>query len=142
MPRAALRAMAFCLALLLVASTAQAARPLPNQLALTPEQRRELELRNAYCRVALGVLGGVLALGALGQLVYSIRNFQRVNEEERAGREEDPMAELDEAFDTPSDDFTDADEAELDAGPPIETSPPRRSAPCGIIANHLNRPNT
>jgi hypothetical protein len=141
MTRAALLSMAICLALLLPGSTVHAARPLPNGLPLTPEQRRELEQRNAYCRLALGVLGGVLALGAIGQLVYSIRNFRRFAAEERANREDEPMDELAEAFDSPLDDFETSTDWEPEADPPPSPTPPapRHPAPSGIIANRVNR---
>ena len=82
MARAVLFALAICLALFLSTSPVHAAHGQPNRFGpLTPEQKRELELRAVYAKVALGVLAAFLTLGAVGQVVFSIRNFRRAAEE-------------------------------------------------------------
>jgi hypothetical protein len=145
MARAALLALAICLALFLSTSSARADHP--NRFGpLTPEQKRELEQRAAYGRFALCCLAGVLTLGAIGQLVFSIRNFLRAGEERRrAWEEETREEEANDALNRGLPPEFEVEEPECDE--PIDVPAPRRQEhrqehrpePCGIIANHVDR---
>ncbi|HEX3313860.1 MAG TPA: hypothetical protein VHR72_03160 [Gemmataceae bacterium] len=147
MSRAFSLAMAFCLALLLSSSTARAARIQPDRFGpLTPQQKRELEQHTFNARLMLAGFGGVVVLAAIGQLVFSIRNFQRASEDEKKAREEEPADNLERALGIPIDAAVDEplDEAEpvdefaepIDLGEPLM---PRHDDPCGIVANHVGR---
>jgi hypothetical protein len=141
MLRTALFAMAICLVLLSATSTARAARVLPNRFApLTPEEKRELDQRNHYSRLALGGFGLFVVLAAIGQLVFSIRNFQRADADEKKAWEEDPADNLAQALGIPLDETIEesAEEFVEPIAPPAPPTP-RRAEPCGIIANHFDR---
>ena len=146
MLRTAFLVMAICLALLSSTSAARAARAahvLPDRFGpLTPEQKRELDQRNLYARLALGGFAGFVVLAAIGQLVLSIRNFQRADADEKKAWEEDPADNLETALGIPVDETFDEPEPEEEFAEPIEPpapSTPRHAEPCGIIANHVDR---
>jgi hypothetical protein len=138
MARAVLFALATCFALFVSTSPVHAA----NRFGpLTPEQKRELEQRNAYSRFALGCLAGVLTLGAIGQVWFSIRNFRRVAEERRHAWAEEMRDEADDELSQGLPAPLEGDESECEE--PIDVPVPRRSEPrqepCGIVANHVYR---
>ena len=102
-------------------------------------------MRTFCLHLALAGLGVILALGAIGQFVYSIRNFRQESAEEKKSRHEELTDDLTQAFGPPIDDFDEAEEVideepiEYEPVPPPIERLAANHAPCGIVANRIDR---